>query len=128
MKYCVHCGKECLDDALICPACGCSVQYGNKEQNAGERPNVPPVGFIEDKYSAMSILGFVFAFISSFIGLILSVVAYNEAKNTGSEKSKGLSKAGIIVSAVMTGLGVLLGIIVTVLVFTAIVSIPYLGV
>ena len=23
MKYCTHCGKEVLDEAVICPGCGC---------------------------------------------------------------------------------------------------------
>ena len=23
MKYCSHCGKELLDEAVICPSCGC---------------------------------------------------------------------------------------------------------
>ena len=26
MKFCQHCGKELLDEAVICPGCGCSVQ------------------------------------------------------------------------------------------------------
>lgn len=25
MKYCTHCGKEIMDDAVICPHCGCAV-------------------------------------------------------------------------------------------------------
>ncbi len=29
MKFCQHCGKEVLDEAVICPACGCSVQVNN---------------------------------------------------------------------------------------------------
>ena len=24
MKFCTHCGKELLDEAVICPNCGCS--------------------------------------------------------------------------------------------------------
>lgn len=27
MKYCVHCGKELLDEAVICPGCGCETGY-----------------------------------------------------------------------------------------------------
>ncbi len=23
MKYCTHCGKEIMDEAVICPGCGC---------------------------------------------------------------------------------------------------------
>ena len=26
MKYCTHCGKELLDEAVICPGCGCRVE------------------------------------------------------------------------------------------------------
>jgi len=25
MKYCSKCGKEILDEAIVCPACGCAV-------------------------------------------------------------------------------------------------------
>ena len=26
MKYCSHCGKEILDEAVVCPGCGCKVE------------------------------------------------------------------------------------------------------
>ena len=26
MKYCQHCGKEIVDEAVVCPGCGCAVQ------------------------------------------------------------------------------------------------------
>ena len=29
MKYCTHCGRELLDDAVVCMGCGCSVQAKN---------------------------------------------------------------------------------------------------
>jgi uncharacterized membrane protein YvbJ len=32
MKFCQHCGKEILDEAVICPGCGCSVQATNNTQ------------------------------------------------------------------------------------------------
>ena len=116
MKYCSHCGKEVLDEAVICPNCGCSVQYdgfnkasGNTQSGAGQRPTYTPPPQPQpihgsDAYSALCILGFVFAFLSPLVGLILSIVAYNESKRTFSQKSMSLSKAGIIVSAVLMGL------------------------
>lgn len=30
MKYCVHCGKELLDEAVACPYCGAATGDGNK--------------------------------------------------------------------------------------------------
>lgn len=32
MKYCTHCGKELLDEAVMCPACGNAVRK-NREQD-----------------------------------------------------------------------------------------------
>jgi hypothetical protein len=26
MKYCSHCGRELLDEAVVCPGCGCPVE------------------------------------------------------------------------------------------------------
>ena len=139
LKYCNHCGKELLDDAIICPSCGCGVQfngqfngapnynngnyqqqnaqYGNPQNNYGQyqysqhqRQQTPPYA---DKYSPLSIAGFVLSFFGSFVivALILSIVAYNEAKNTGSLKSKSLSKAGIIISSIVLGLAVVVFVI-----------------
>lgn len=36
MKYCTYCGKELLDEAVICTECGCSVnaQYSQTEKTA----------------------------------------------------------------------------------------------
>lgn len=31
MKYCAHCGSEILDEAVMCPHCGCKVE--NEQQN-----------------------------------------------------------------------------------------------
>lgn len=31
MKYCTHCGKELLDEAVICVGCGCSVGEQNNQ-------------------------------------------------------------------------------------------------
>ncbi len=109
MKYCVHCGKEVLDDAIICPNCGCSVQYGNnggnyggaQNNNAQQQPYVPPYA---DSYSGLSVGGLILAFFQPLIGLILSIIAHSEAKRIGSQKSQSMSKAGIIISAVLLGL------------------------
>lgn len=35
MKYCQHCGKEVLDEAVVCPSCGCAIQ-SNVSTNPSE--------------------------------------------------------------------------------------------
>ena len=32
MKFCQHCGKEIMDEAVICPGCGCAVKAINTAQ------------------------------------------------------------------------------------------------
>ncbi|MDE7075715.1 MAG: DUF4190 domain-containing protein [Clostridia bacterium] len=122
MKFCTHCGKEVLDDAVICPNCGCSVQYDENPQGT-EAPNAPQPQYKApapaDNYSTMSILGLVLSFFMSVVGLIVSILAYNEAKNTGSTKSQSMAKAGIIISAVEIGLSVLVGIIYGIIIVAA---------
>ena len=41
MKYCTHCGAEILDEAVICPKCGCSVNgTSNTTNTTGEKKNL----------------------------------------------------------------------------------------
>lgn len=33
MKFCSKCGKEMVDEAVVCPSCGCSVENEKKATN-----------------------------------------------------------------------------------------------
>lgn len=35
MKYCQKCGKEIMDETVICPGCGCKVEGEKQTKNAG---------------------------------------------------------------------------------------------
>ena len=32
MKYCRHCGKEVLDEAVLCPHCGCKIAEAEEDK------------------------------------------------------------------------------------------------
>lgn len=34
MKYCTHCGKQLLDEAVVCPGCGCAVNAAYQQPAA----------------------------------------------------------------------------------------------
>ncbi|MGN0808300.1 MAG: zinc-ribbon domain-containing protein [Candidatus Coproplasma sp.] len=96
-----------------------STQNNNTEYTQNTQQANKP--YVEDSYSVLSILGLVFIFVlSPFIGLIVSIVAFNDAKKNNSAKSKSLSKAGIIVAAVLLGLSVL-AVLVYVIVYVVII-------
>ncbi|MBO5883149.1 MAG: zinc-ribbon domain-containing protein [Clostridia bacterium] len=42
MKFCSHCGKEIVDEAIVCPHCGCSVVLNDVK---GLEPDEISVGF-----------------------------------------------------------------------------------
>lgn len=107
-------------------------QDGNARQNAAPPPQyaspppqyAPPPQYVyppqvQTPLSTLSILGFVFAFVMSLVGLILSIVAYSNAKREGDLRSKNFSQIGIILSAVFLGLSVVIGIIVGIAVSSA---------
>lgn len=79
--YCSHCGKEVLNEAYVCPACGCKIA-GN-----------------DDRLSSLSIVGFVLAFLMPLIGFVVSIIANSCAKHNGDEKSATFAKAGTVIAA-----------------------------
>lgn len=65
MKYCTHCGKEVMDEAVVCTNCGCAINNSaliKENKNEEDVPN-----------GLLSLLGF---FIP-IVGLILFCVMHS---------------------------------------------------
>lgn len=60
----------------------------------------------EKKTNTLAILGFIFSFLFSLVGLILSILGLNKSKETNS--GKGLSIAGIIISSISIIMSILI--------------------
>lgn len=86
MKYCKFCGSVLEDDAELCLKCGCSTQ-------------IKDYGADSEGYNLLCILGFVFSFIASLVGFIISLIALNQVNKNPAQKGKGLAIAGIVISA-----------------------------
>ena len=90
MKYCSKCGKEIMDDAVVCVHCGCMVTDANSAQTTSVSNTT------EKKFQVsiiFGIVGIVFAWlfalighISSIIGIIIGIKEYK-----ATEKMTGLS-------------------------------------
>lgn len=102
------------------PNCGANGQYAPPPPQYAPPPQYVYPPQVQTPLSTLSILGFVFAFVMSLVGLIISIVAYNSAKQEGDLRSKNFSQIGIILSAVFLGLSVVIGIIVGIAVSSAI--------
>lgn len=109
MKYCTHCGNQLVDEAVICPQCGCAAEnYGQYSAPYGQQPQSQPR---TKSLSALSLVGFILAFVIPLAGLICSIIGYKNAINDLDDRSKGFSKAGIIISAVFIGIEILVFIL-----------------
>ena len=99
MKFCSKCGKEIMDEAIICVHCGCSTA-NNTTNSIQETNDAPNTGF--------AVLGF---FIP-IVGLILYLV--NKDKTPLKAKSAG--KGALIGFCVSLAFSLIYSIIVGVLV------------
>ena len=113
MKYCSHCGNQLVDEAIICPKCGCPTDMFNNPNRSYNQntPNAPAA----EQLSALSIVGFIFAFLVPIAGLICSIIAHKIAVTENNLRTKSFSKSGIIVSAVFIALSALFWVLIIVL-------------
>ena len=44
MKFCSHCGKEIMDEAVVCTNCGCAVNGANSIKTAVVGDDIPNAG------------------------------------------------------------------------------------
>ena len=90
MKFCTKCGKELVDEAVVCIHCGCAVAGATPTPTAPVVENdAPSTGF--------AVLGFFFP----MIGLILYLLNMNTAPLKAKSAGKG-ALAGVITSAVVS--------------------------
>lgn len=93
MKYCSKCGKELMDEAVICVNCGCAVV---NEQTA----NQTAVQNRESSGTANCAL--VFSFLCPIVGLIIGIVGLCKYKE---QKLRKRCTTAIVVSILIWILG-----------------------
>ncbi len=72
---------------------------------------MPPMPGVPMRTSGLAIAGFVCSFFCSLLGLILSILGYNEcAKSNGAVKGKGFAIAGMVISGTLFIVGILAAI------------------
>ena len=108
MKYCTHCGAELLEDAVICPKCGCWVNSeGTTSMQQKAKLNACAlVGFI------LSLVGVVLFFVDymgllALAGMILSIVALVQLGKNNEQRGKAFAITGVSVGACMFVFGVI---------------------
>ena len=67
MKYCQKCGNQVMDEAIICPACGCAVaaEAYQMKRAATETPG-------------LATCAVAFSFLSPIVGIILGIIGLSK--------------------------------------------------
>lgn len=121
MKYCSHCGAELLDEAVICPKCGCQVApYDTYLAPKAANTNAVSSGNATTSSNAtaamvMGILSLSISVVAFFVYGFLEILALGLSLPgliLGSKtRSNGVGKAGFITSIIATcisGVGLVL--------------------
>ena len=73
MKFCEKCGKEIMDDAVVCPNCGCAVKSEKPQSaNTGE---ISATGFLVGGIILLAIGVIVGWALNAWIGIIALLAA-----------------------------------------------------
>lgn len=76
MKFCAKCGKEILDEAVICPGCGCAVAMQASAPKVSYEQAISNSGVMVAVGSILLALGvFVALFVNVFLGAVLCLAA-----------------------------------------------------
>ena len=83
--FCKNCGKEMLDEAVICPFCGVATENFQSKEHKKET-------------NGMAIAGFVCSFFVPILGWVFGGIGLSRANRRGG-KGKGLSIAAITIAS-----------------------------
>ena len=86
MKFCQKCGKEIMDEAVVCPNCGCAVK---KEAEATKVVEVPK------QAKTASLLGILSILLLAPLGIPAIILANKSKEKTGGVMCKQ-AKTGFI--------------------------------
>ena len=99
MKYCSKCGKEIMDEAVICPGCGCAQENNVPGSNLGREAS---------SNFGWSVLGFFIPIVGLILYLVWKETSPSKAKAAGYGALSGflLSLCVSVIAGVIAGISV----------------------
>jgi hypothetical protein len=121
MTTCTRCAATIADGSAFCPACGTTVGAPLAGTPMPQMFPPPAVYVMASRTSGMAIAGFVLSFFCGLLGLIFSIIGYNECRASNrmlgpdgmqiqQVNGEGLALAGIIISCLGMVLGLMLAL------------------
>lgn len=72
MKYCTHCGKQLLDEAVLCPGCGCAANNIENANIFNSQICSQLLNQLSSKLKTNGIIWLIIGIIQVFIGLFIN--------------------------------------------------------
>lgn len=95
MKYCTKCGKELIDEAVVCTNCGCATGDGAANTKIAHEADAPNTGWA------------ILSFFIPLVGLILYLIY----KDTTPLKAKSAGKGALIGFVTSIVVGIIWGVL-----------------
>lgn len=99
MKFCSKCGNQLVDEAVVCPKCGCPA---NGTAPVTSRP-------VQTESNGFAIAGLICAFFIPLLGLIFGCVGLSKSKQMNGN-GRGVAIAAIVVSIIFMVLSVIIAV------------------
>ncbi len=111
--YCKKCGQEINENAIICPHCGVATDNMSKTAPVPAQKNT------------IALVGFILSFFVPMVGLILSIIGYQNVKKPEyAGDGRSFAVAGIAISAVYLGIALICVVFYFVIVFGLLMMLP----
>ncbi|MBQ6512544.1 zinc-ribbon domain-containing protein [Methanobrevibacter sp.] len=98
-KFCPACGEALIDDAKFCKSCGASLSGAVNRQSVPERP------LVEKSYTAITVIGYILAFLLPLLGVICAIYLLTRKDSEDANKH---GKYMIIVAVVIWAISFLM--------------------
>lgn len=110
MKFCVHCGKEIVDEAVICLNCGCKVKTSMNTSCLQ-----PQQILVEDSESQLAVASKICGIVSFFVGWFVLGITAIVLACISRDDTNGImcpsAKVGLTCGIISTALSLLLMVI-----------------
>ena len=91
MKYCTHCGNQVLDEAVLCPKCGCAFDTKKNIENTEQQKPV-------DMKTSLGVVYILNAIFLPLVGLIFGIILLCQSNKT--QKFKTIAILTIVLSVI----------------------------
>ncbi len=95
MKYCAKCGKELMDEAVICPGCGCPVANVQQAVNTVSAQETVITVEVPKKAKTASVFGILSILLLAPFGIPAIILANQSKAETGGVMCKQ-AKTGFV--------------------------------